>query len=204
MYLVLMLKSRRFVEYFPPVAILFCAFAARGLLETLDWAAIRHSSARLTIVASISLLLLWSCWTELAAVRKEVASSSATDTYRGGAEWLATHTPAGATVFHTDWDDFPMLFFFNTHNTYLVGLDPDFMRLKNERLFHKWETISRGEVPDFEEIIQRDFGCEYIFTDNKHQEFLARAQRNPRMAQVYRDAQTTIFKILASPESPHQ
>ena len=198
MYLVLLLKSRRFVEYFPPAAILFLAFAVRGWLARVDWSAITFSPIRFGSTVCASLLLLWSCQVAIATVRNEIANSAATDLYRGGAEWLATHTPANTMVFHTDWDDFPMLFFFNTHNTYVVGLDPDFMRLKDERRFRLWEAITRGEIPAFEDSILKDFGCEYVFTDNEHHEFIALAQRSPRMEKVYTDTNVTIYRVLAN------
>ena len=198
MYLVLLLKSRRFVEYFPPAAILFLAFALRGWVERLDWSEVTRSPARLSSILGASLVLAWSCQVTIAAVRTEIANAPATEVYRGGAEWLAAHTPANTMVFHTDWDDFPMLFFFNTHNTYVVGLDPDFLRLKDERRFRMWEAITRGEVPGFEDSILDDFGCEYVFTDNEHHEFIAQAQRSPRMERVYTDLRVTIYRVLAN------
>jgi hypothetical protein len=89
-----------------------------------------------------------------------------------------------------------MLFYFNTHNTYLVGLDPDFMRVKDEKLFRKWEAITQGKVPHPEEAILKEFSCEYVFTDNKHSDFLAVIKQSPRMEKVYSDPFISIYHVL--------
>ena len=114
----------------------------------------------------------------------------------GGARWLAENTPAGSTVFHTDWDDFPKLFFYNTHNTYIVGLDPDFLRLKDAELYYTYEDVTQGRVQGMEDIILGEFGSEYVFTDNNHREFMKVADQSPRMQKVFSDRHTTIYRVL--------
>lgn len=202
LYLVLLLKSRRFVEYFPPAAVLFLAFTVRGWLGDVAVKRIFHEKLRLAAALVSGVTLIVALHYSITNVREEIASAPATSTYQGGAEWLAAHTPEGSTIFHTDWDDFPMLFYFNTHNTYLVGLDPDFMRLKNSKLFRSWEMITRGMVGAPEDMILNEFGCEYVFTDNLHSDFLAVADRSSRMQRVYEDIDVTIYRVLAKP-LPH-
>ncbi len=57
-----------------------------------------------------------------------------------GLPMASQNTPEGELVFQTDWDDFPRLFFYNTHNTYLIGLDPTYMQLYNSKLYDLWDT----------------------------------------------------------------
>jgi len=199
MYFVLLLKSRRFVEYFPPAAVIFLAFSVRGWLKNLDFTRLVRTEARVVGVIAGALLLLVAFQSTIKAVREDIAKRPPTEAYKGGAEWLAEHTPEGSTIFHTDWDDFPMLFFYNTHNRYLVGLDPDFMRLKDEALFRQWEAITRGKVRHPEDAILKEFGCEYVFTDNKHRDFMAIADQSPRMEKVFSDRYTTIYRVLETP-----
>jgi asparagine N-glycosylation enzyme membrane subunit Stt3 len=196
MYLVLLMKSRRFVEYFPPSAILFCAFAVRHRFQNLDFSSFLTNKRRAVAALATVVLLLFATQASIAAARKDVASEPASLAYRGGAEWLAQNTSAGATVFHTDWDDFPMLYFYNTHNRYIVGLDPDFMRLKDEKLFRRYEDITLGRVREPEDEILYDFGCEYVFTDNDHGDFINIANQRPRMQKVFSDRYTTVYRIL--------
>jgi hypothetical protein len=199
MYFVLLLKSRRFVEYFPPTAVMFLAFSVRGWLKNLTFNRLVQTEARVVGLIVAVLLLLVVFQSTIKAVREDISKRPLTEAYKGGAEWLAEHTPEGSMIFHTDWDDFPMLFFYNTHNTYMVGLDPDFMRLKNEPLFRQWEAITRGQVRHPEDAILNDFGCEYVFTDNKHRDFIAIANKSPRMEKVFSDRFTTVYRVLKEP-----
>jgi hypothetical protein len=147
--------------------------------------------------------LLWvGAYSTISAARKEIAGEPATTQYKGGAEWLAANTQAGSTVFHTDWDDFPKLFFYNTHNTYIVGLDPDFLRLKNERLYQLYEDVTQGRARDMEDIILKEFGSEYVFTDNAHRDFINIANQSERMQKVFSDRHTTVYRILEKAQQP--
>jgi hypothetical protein len=196
MYFVLLLKSRRFVEYFPPSAILFFAFAVRDRLKNLELSKLLKNETRAALAIATSLFILFAAHSTIVAARKDITNEPASVAYKGGAEWLAKNTPAGSTVFHTDWDDFPMLFFYNTHNTYIIGLDPDFMRLKDEKLFRRYEDITLGRVREMEDEILNDFGCEYVFTDNDHGDFINLANQRPRMEKVFSDRYTTVYHIL--------
>lgn len=196
MYLALLFKSRRFVEYFPPSAIMFLAFSARQWLTRVDLTRLARTELRIAGVVAAAVLLWFAVQTTTEAARKDVQSEPASAAYRGGAEWLAKNTPPGSVIFHTDWDDFPMLFFYNTHNNYIVGLDPDFMRLKDEKLFRKYEEITLGKIKNPEDSILKDFGSEYVFTDNQHGDFIVNAEQNPRMQRVYSDRFTTVYRVL--------
>lgn len=202
MYLALLVKSRRFVEYFPPSAVMFLAFASREHLKKFDWNRVTENWARVAGAIVIGMVLWFSAYSTIQAAREDVAGEPATGAYRGGAQWLARNTPAGSVVFHTDWDDFPKLFFYNTHNTYIVGLDPDFMRLKHERLYHKYEDVTQGRVRDMEDVILTEFGCEYVFTDNDHREFMNIANQSSRVQKVFSDRHTTVYRILEKAPQP--
>lgn len=196
MYLVLVFKSRRFVEYFPPSAVMFLAFASRDRLKNLEWTLAAGKRARAVAAIVLSAAFWFAAYSTIQSARKDIAEEPATTAYKGGAEWLSANTPAGSTVFHTDWDDFPKLFFHNTHNTYVIGLDPDFMRLKNDRLYYTYEDVTQGRVQEMEEVILNEFGCEYVFTDNDHRDFINIADHSPRMQKVYSDRHTTVYRVL--------
>jgi hypothetical protein len=59
----------------------------------------------------------------------------------GAAAYLRDHVPDAETVFHSDWDEFPLLFFTAPKLHYLVGLDPTFM-LVTDRARGASTTIS--------------------------------------------------------------
>ena len=201
MYLALTFKSRRFVEYFPPAAVMFFAFAARDRMKNIDWAFVREKRARAAAAMLAIAVICFATYSTIQSARRDIAGEPSSAQYKGGAEWLAANTPAGSTVFHTDWDDFPKLFFYNTHNTYVIGLDPDFMRLKNAQLYNKYEDVTQGRAQGMEDVILCEFGCEYVFTDNEHRDFLRVASESPRMQKVFSDRHTTVYRVLEKTQS---
>jgi hypothetical protein len=104
---------------------------------------------------------------------------------------------SGELVFPTDWDDFPRLFFYNTHNTYLVELDPTYRLLYNEALYETWADITKGQVVRPSQAILQEFGARYVLTDLRHTAFLSRAADDPGLAEVYRDRDAVVFQVKA-------
>jgi hypothetical protein len=188
LFAVMLFRSRRFVEYFPPFAVLFCAFAWQPLLEGRTWSRIAQVSAALALVAALALTVR--------AAREQVADDIGADRLAGAAAWLRQNTPKGARVFQTDWDDFPRLFFHNTHNVYTVGLDPTYLERVDRRLYYTWVDLTQGRGLDLSEAIVRDFGAHYVVTDLKHETFLKRAAVDEEMQEVYRDSNSVVFAIM--------
>jgi hypothetical protein len=115
--------------------------------------------------------------------------------YAGSAAWLEANTPPGSRVFQTDWDDFPRLFYYNTHNTYLVGLDPTYMQQYDPELYDRWVDITRGRVPRPSQAILSEFGARYVMSDLLHGSFLELADEDPRLVEVYRDGDSVVFEV---------
>jgi hypothetical protein len=88
------------------------------------------------------------------------------------------------------------LFYYNTHNTYLVGLDPTYMQLYDSDLYALWVEITQGRVQSPAPIILDTFGSRYIHTDLNHSGFMRAAQNDPLLKEVYRDAQAVIYAIV--------
>ncbi len=53
----------------------------------------------------------------------------------------------GAVIFTDDWDIFPVYFFVNDHNHYVVGLDPKFTHQRDPVLWERYKKITRGQTP---------------------------------------------------------
>ncbi len=193
MWLLLLLKSRRFIEFFPPAAVLFFAFSVRDGLRRL----LHEGQRRLWGWAFVALLVLAVPGIQsLQRAQTTMLHRTPVDAYRGAAVWLKEHTPPGARVFNTDWDDFPRLFFHNRRNIYIVGLDPDYMRLKDPGLYKLWRLISKGRIPHPEEILLHTFDSAYVFTDIRHHGFLRMAASNRRLRRVYGDRYAIVYEVL--------
>jgi hypothetical protein len=197
-FLVLYLRARRWVEAEPIFATLFCAFAwSRALPERITGPiGARLTPARQTACAAvIGAAMLPLLWMSIDRAQDDVQSTRDFTRYRNASAWLVANTPPGSRVFATDWDDFPEMFFWNTHNTYLIGLDPTYMYLHDGPLYLRWRAITRGQVDRPGASIRDDFDCGWAFSDLDHDSFIKRAAADPDMVEVYRDRSTVIYAV---------
>jgi len=88
------------------------------------------------------------------------------------------------------------LFYYNTYNTYLVGLDPTYLQLYNPESYDLWVLITRGEVKQPSQFIANQFHARYVHSDLKHGNFIRRAEKDPGLREVYRDDQAVIFEVV--------
>ncbi len=185
-FLVLMLRSRRFVEYFAPMATFAAALAGVHVIPRL--APMRRTLLALLLGAVVVANVSGVAW----AIGRKVGPL---DRYAAAARLVARSTPAGAMLCTTDWDDFPFLYYYNVHNTYLVGLDPTYLRDRFREVYWEWVDVAqgRGDAPS------RFFGgrlpCAYVLTDRRHAAFLAQATIDPGLTEVLADEGMVLFRV---------
>lgn len=220
-FLVMVARSQRIIEYYPAFAVIFCAWSwshCTGELTALasavrarwlgrldgPFARLHGPIARIRQpAASLLPLLPWLAAIVIAPwiyTSTLIASSEADDglpwtTYRDGALWLAENTPAGSRVFTTGWDDFPHMFYWNTHNTYLVGLDPTYSSIEDPEGYQLWRSISNGRTPAPSSQILHRFGASYVLTDHKHERFIELAKTDPGLEPVLRTRTVTVYRV---------
>jgi len=201
----MLMQARRFIEYFPPFALIFAAFAwAAHFLDRQFACRISTPSPLKRILHNTPLLLLSAAvilgaGRSIPRAREAINDSKPYDLYAGASQWLVENTPAGSRVFQTDWDDFPRLFYYNTHNTYLIGLDPTYMQLYDPELYDIWVLVTQGKVENPSSIIALRFGSQYVHTDLKHGSFIKAAERDPGLREVYRDDQAILYEVIQMP-----
>jgi hypothetical protein len=203
----MLFQARRFVEYFPPFALIFAAFAWSPLLADIDLAAIESTGSRpagnLRAYAPailLAVLVTAGAIKSIPVAQERLSESKPYNLYAGASLWLMQNTAEGERVFQTDWDDFPRLFYFNTHNTYLVGLDPTYMQLYDEELYNVWVQVTRGNVSQPSKVIASRFGSRFVHSDLDHSGFLSQASNDPGLKEMYRDDQAVIFEVITPPE----
>ena len=192
----MLFQARRFVEYFPPFALIFATFAWAPLLQPVADSVPSTVTCRGRFAPLLSLAVAVSIARSVPQAREAIDGSRPYGLYANASGWLEKNTPAGSRVFQTDWDDFPRLFFYNTHNTYLIGLDPTYMQLYDSDLYNLWVKVTQGNVAHPSQIIADTFGARWIHTDLKHQAFLRVAARDPGLKEVFRDDQAVIFEVV--------
>lgn len=102
--------------------------------------------------------------------------------------YLKTVSQPGDVVFTDDWDVFPVYFFHNSYNNYIVGLDPKFTHSREPELWERYVAITRGQTPktftakwtgpDGEPVMRKisvrledirdEFRAKYVITDRDH------------------------------------
>jgi hypothetical protein len=217
--LVLYCRSRRFVEYFPAFATLLCAHAwghlgpgSAGRDGPLRSAAYAVANLRfpprwrgLARFARRGLALLVLVAVGVQAVHTLRQATLLADDgrdpslYREASQFIARNSAPLAPVFNTDWDDFPVLFFHNTHNTYMVGLDPMYMVQADRERYLLWQSITRGQVERPSEAIRASFGAAWVLTDRRpaHAAFVSRADQDPGLQRALDTSDAIVYRMLA-------
>lgn len=100
-------------------------------------------------------------------------------------DYLKNESDEGDVVFTDDWDIFPVYFYHNSKNHYIVGLDPKFTQARRPVLWERYVKISRGQTPATIETLDpndqtrkqvsvriediRDrFGAKWVIVDRDH------------------------------------
>ncbi|MGI6457273.1 MAG: hypothetical protein ACOX5R_16875 [bacterium] len=73
----------------------------------------------------------------------------------------------GEIIFHDSWDYFPQLFYFNTENRYLFGLDPIFLFAYDREKYETWRAVSDGSAQNIRAILE-DFNSRVILIRNSN------------------------------------
>jgi hypothetical protein len=187
-FLVLMLGSKRFIEYFAPTATLFAALAGAPLLARLER---RRRIAVAAVLAVVALANVAGVGWTLVRKRDETPH----DRYAAAATYVARTAPAGAMLCTTDWDDFPWLYFHNVASTYLVGLDPTYLRDRFRDAYWQWVDIAQGGVAEPSRLLATRFPCAYMLSDREHTAFLEQAARDPGLEEVLADEHMVLYRV---------
>jgi len=192
-FLLITWLSKRFVEYWVPFTLFFCGHIFTDLLEE------GHPSPsiqRITLMIGGTLLIIALGYRSYVLALGEMKKTTP-PRYQAAAQWLKQNTPPGSLVYTTDWDDFPELFFYDTYNRYLVGLDPTFMYSYDRENYRLWRLINSGKIttdpyPFFLEVFQTP----YLLTDHAHGGFIRLVENHPSIVLVYSDRFCKIYKLL--------
>ncbi|MBI2024632.1 MAG: hypothetical protein HYT03_00885 [Candidatus Harrisonbacteria bacterium] len=124
--------------------------------------------------------------------------------------WLKENTKPGEIIFHTSWDMFPMLFFWNQQNYYINGMDPIFEYAFSRELYWKNHFIAIGGKPytcaslpceeknseSLREVISQDFNASYAIVELDRNAGLNRnLQTDPGFEKIFTTANEVIYRV---------
>lgn len=206
-FFLLTLKSRRYVEYYIPFAIIFSAASISGALAGIKLHRLWVEFHRLMLRQRTGQILLGLAGVYIAVAAGFVAGrdfhNEQRDLQHGfrpnelapASVWLAENTPVGSRVVHSDWDEFPLLFYHNTHNTYIVGLDPTFLYKADPDRYWTWANITLGKFGgDVYQAVTTTLDSHYVMVTSDHTGMDRYFRTNDRFTKRYQDSEATIYE----------
>ncbi len=193
-FLILVWKSKRFVEYSPLILIASAfALSAPFLAEKLaQWRERTFWKVPTNIFYAAALLVLIPFalsygGRQIAQARLDTQTLFSMSALQRVHGYLMENSREGEIVFTDDWDVFPKYFFANTKNHYIVGLDPEFMnQYRGEpypgipgKLYREFAEISSGNDATRLDLIKRDFRANWIIVGTDHNQFYRNLENRP-------------------------
>ena len=190
-------RSQRFVEILIPMAVLFGASSLSDFLKESELDKFLEEKVMLRRFVAICALFFVIAlgWQNLNGEKDFIENERNVARYKGGAEWLVQNTPKDSVVFHADWDDFPELYFWDSHNRYVVGLDPTFLYFQDKKLYQEFVSITIGNTALPSSQIKNDFNSKYIFTDTGHNELISQISKDEHIKLRYSDSESLVYEI---------
>lgn len=157
----------------------------------------------LVITFLVNLIGLQRFGIEYGGLINTIKTNESGDRYRRAMVWAAAkdengneNIPAGERIFNCSWDDFPKLFFHNTRNSYVWGLDPNYLYSEDPDLFKLLQSIVDGKEENAGPIIKEKFGARFVFADAKENlDMTAKLLSSGWAETVYEDDESRILKI---------
>lgn len=116
---------------------------------------------------------------------------------------IAIEAPVRQTVFHSDWADFPYLFFGNVRNRYISGLDPGFLASARPDLQQLYDALAAGEITVPSLVIAQAFGAQLALVHSAlHPDLATRCRQDPLLESVLRTDERELFRLRAQVAYP--
>lgn len=143
----------------------------------------------------LAVLVPWGLVRGVLNARSGIAAGVPLTHLVGAATWLRENTPPRSVVFQSDWGSFPELFYHNTENYYLTGLDQSYMYEYDAAKYWQWVGVGAGERHDVYNVAKNTFGASYLLLEKKYYGMMAWVNRDKRFRRVYEDDDAFVFAI---------
>lgn len=208
-FFVLTLKSRRYVEYYIPIAVLFAAFSLSDSLKDGRWEKLRHELADMffrrtwsrAVILVLSAMIIFAVGyiggRDFQNERHDLQSGFPVTRFAAVGAWLAANTPAGSRVVHSNWDEFPMLFYYDDHNAFVAGLDPTFLYKANANVYWTWVNITLGKYTgDVYDGVTKTLGSSYVLVASGHDLMDRYFSGNKLWRLRYQDSEAKVYEAV--------
>lgn len=204
-FIIFTLKSKRYVEYLMPFVAFFTALTSGYALAGASLFEKFESIKKLNKIfgyACYTLAVVAIIFTPLIMARDV---KNVYDSFRGGiplekyagvGAYLLAHSQPGEIVMQTDWSDFPMLFYQDDRNYYIVGLDPTFMYNYSPKLYNLFADITMAKIRnDIAKLVKDNFQASYFEVNKDRGQLHQLLQADPGFVKVYEDKEVWLYKL---------
>lgn len=186
------LFARRNVEYFVPFAVI--AGAQLNVPWKFKWK-LKYKMF-LPIIAAVAALIIARDGLKLYDTYRGGYSS---DHLRGAAEWIKNNVSPGEIIMHSDWGEFPMLWFWNDKNRYIAGLDPAFFYDYDPARYRDWEKITSGKAgPGVGALIHDRFNARFVLVGSRHEKLRTAIEADGGFVKVFHDDDADVYSYRNS------
>jgi len=173
-------------------------------------------SARLAATCVLAAALGGLMWNGLrAGATHTVWTASTRYRPKAPAEWLRDNGRPGEIIYNVDWSMFAELFFWDSEDYYVSGLDPVFLYAYDPQLYWKFHHLATGAATartysnlerspsasvDTYAFVQDDLRASYIVVDHQRHGYLEGYLRSdPRFALAFDDGTIAIYAVGEAP-----
>lgn len=202
LWFTLTLKSARYVEYLAPSALLSSALLIKlsirlgGLTHLKKYLRQHYTMYRACACVCVIFYIAWSA-NGAQSLKKYLSNTFSWTRFQAPSAYLAANTAHSSLIFNTNWSYSPLLFFHNTKNRYMAGLDPTFFYLANSNLYRRYADIARGRVHKPAEVIYKTFKTPYILINLPDDWFLNyQLKKEPRVKVLFHDEESIVYQYM--------
>ncbi len=207
-FFALTLKSRRTTEYLAPAVAIWCG-AIWSMVDARRLAAEAKDSLRVlgkrglsALLILVGVLALGLAGREVQGIWRSLHPANYPDTaYRGSFEAVAKLAQPGDRVFHSSWDEFPMLFAADDRLRYVSGMDPTFLYVASSTLSDDVRNLTWGMTSTTKEqaweLIHDRLDSRFVFISKReiHRQFLKLIESDPRFLKLKETEDGVTFEV---------
>lgn len=204
----LTLLHRRFIEYFPPFAILFFVATFKEFISQITYSKITKtfkSIWQFKVAAFIVFFIFgFILYQTINLAAKDLKDNDAkTDQYKQAASFLKSQSTPNSIVFNVQWDQFAHLFYWDSSHFYINGLDPGFSHSFNPQLYDQWKKLYDDDVINQTPVeiidILHNFDAKYLFIESDRSPNLFSKIEEAKLAgiieEIYNNGNMSIYQL---------
>lgn len=135
--------SRRFEDLLIPL-VLFGSITVFGAVKDNNLFQVNKEDFKNVFMVVLFICLLIFTGDKILTIRKQFSDNNKFLKYERVGNWLKNNTKEGEIIFNTDFSQFPLLFFYDDRNNYIVGIEPKNLYEYSAEYYWLWHNISRN------------------------------------------------------------